>query len=255
MKLNYQRQGQGPSVILIHGLFGSLDNLNTLAKTLVAHYDVISVDVRNHGRSPRTEQMDYPQMAQDIVTLIEQLKLSQAWLIGHSMGGKIAMMTAGLAPHLVTGLVIADMAPVAYPKPRHTEVFAGLTAVMETNPTTRKQADAVLAQHITMPEVRQFLLKSFIPHSEAQTDCWRFNVQALQDNYAHIMAWPGIDPAFNKPVLFIKGGESDYLLPEYQPQVLRQFPKATAKVIPNTGHWLHAEKPELFNRLVMDFLN
>lgn len=254
MQLNFQRQGQGQTVILIHGLFGSLDNLNTLAKALVEHYEVVSVDVRNHGQSPRSEQMDYSLMAQDIIELIAQLELKQPWLIGHSMGGKIAMMTAGLAPDLIAGLVVADMAPVAYADARHNEVFAGLKAVSASDCDNRKQADTLLAEHINMSGVRQFLLKSFIPKSANETDSWRFNVTALSENYPHIMGWPGVEPAYLGPVLFIKGAESDYLLPEYQEQVVRQFPHATAKVITETGHWLHAEKPQLFNRLVMDFL-
>ena len=264
MQLNFRRQGQGQTVILIHGLFGNLDNLNGLSKDLVEHYDVISIDVRNHGLSPRSEQMDYPLMAQDVLALITQLELKKPWLVGHSMGGKIAMMTAGLAPELIAGLVIADMAPVAYEKARHTEVFAGLMAVAASDCKTRKEADALLSEHITMPDVRQFLLKSFIPNaseqtvignSTAQTHCWRFNVPALLENYAFISGWPGVKPAYLGPVLFIKGAESDYLLPEYQAQVIAQFPQASAKVIPGAGHWLHAQKPQLFNRLVMDFLS
>lgn len=255
MQLNFRRQGQGQTVILIHGLFGNLDNLNGLAKALTEHYDVVSIDVRNHGLSPRSDEMNYPLMAQDIVALIKELQLKQPWLIGHSMGGKIAMMTAGIAPELIAGLVVADMAPVAYRQARHTEVFAGLTAVAAADCANRKQADALLSEHIQLPGVRQFLLKSFIPKTPENTDNWRFNVNALLKNYSHIMDWPGVEPPYLGPVLFIKGAESDYLLPEYQAQVVRQFPKAGAKVIPGTGHWLHAEKPQLFNRLVMDFLS
>ncbi len=256
MQLNFRRQGQGQTVILIHGLFGNLDNLNGLAKALAEHYDVVSVDVRNHGLSPRSAQMNYQVMAQDILALIEQLELSKPWLVGHSMGGKIAMMTAGLAPDLIAGIVVADMAPVAYTQARHTEVFAGLTAVAAADCANRKEADVILAQHIQLPGVRQFLLKSFVPKTTdaGESGSWRFNVPALLEQYPHVMSWPGVEPAYLGPVLFIKGGESDYLLPEYQAEVVAQFPRATAKVIPDTGHWLHAEQPQLFNRLVMDFL-
>lgn len=255
MQLNFRRQGHGQAVILIHGLFGSLDNLNNLANALSEHYDVVSVDLRNHGHSPRSAEMDYPLMAQDILALITQLELTQPWLIGHSMGAKVAMMTAGLAPELIAGLVVADMAPVAYSDARHADVFAGLTAVAAAACANRKAADALLAEHINLPGVRQFLLKSFVPHATKAADSWRFNVAALIENYPHITGWPGVTPAYQGSILFIKGAESDYLLPEYQAQVLAQFPKATAKVIPETGHWLHAEKPQLFNRLVMDFLS
>ena len=147
------------------------------------------------------------------------------------------------------------MAPIAYRQARHTDVFAGLMAVAAADCANRKEADALLSEHIHLPDVRQFLLKSFIPKTVEQPNNWRFNVTALLENYPQIMNWPGVEPAYLGPVLFIKGGESDYLLPEYQAEVVRQFPKAKAKVIPDTGHWLHAEKPQLFNRLVMDFLS
>ena len=255
MQLNFRRQGQGQTVIVIHGLFGSLDNLNNLSKTLAEHYDVVSVDVRNHGLSPRSAQMNYPLMAQDILDLINRLELKQPWLIGHSMGGKIAMMTAGIAPELIAGLVVADMAPVAYPDARHDNVFAGLTAVAAADCANRKDAEVLLSEHITLPGVRQFLLKSFVPKAMDEADSWRFNVTALIENYPYITSWPGLEAAYLGPILFIKGAESDYLLPEYQAAVVAQFPRAKAKVIPDTGHWLHSEKPQLFNRLVMDFLS
>ncbi|MBO1519086.1 alpha/beta fold hydrolase [Oceanisphaera pacifica] len=252
MQLNFRRQGQGQAVIVIHGLFGSLDNLNGLSKALAVNYDVISVDLRNHGLSPRSAHLDYPTMAKDIIALIEQLALSKPILIGHSMGGKVAMMAAGLAPELIRAIIVADMAPVAYTQARHNAVFAGLQAVIKAEPQDRKSADEVLGQHVQMMGVRQFLLKSFIPNSP--TKPWRFNVPALLEHYPNIMGWPGFESPYSGPVLFIKGGESDYLTPEYQAEVIRQFPKAKAKVIAGTGHWLHAEKPQLFNRLVEDFL-
>ncbi|MGO1247188.1 MAG: alpha/beta fold hydrolase [Oceanisphaera sp.] len=252
MQLNIRRQGQGQAVIVIHGLFGSLDNLNGLSKVLAAQYDVISVDLRNHGLSPRSQQMNYYTMAEDIIRLIEQLDLAAPILIGHSMGGKVAMMVAGQAPELIGAIVVADMAPVAYTKARHSEVFAGLQAVIAAKCPDRQSADTVLSQHVQMMGVRQFLLKSFVPNRPA--DPWRFNVAALLESYPNIMGWPGLPVPYSGPVLFIKGGESDYLMPQYQAEVVRQFPQAKAKVIQGTGHWLHAEKPQLFNRLVLDFL-
>ncbi|MFH7586687.1 alpha/beta fold hydrolase [Oceanimonas smirnovii] len=250
MQLNYRRQGSGMPVILVHGLFGSLDNLNGLSRALTPHFDVISVDLRNHGLSPRSGEMTYSAMAEDLLELSAQLQLDTPAMVGHSMGGKAVMMAAGLAPEQVRGLVVADMAPVAYRQARHQEVFVGLQAVMNAGCQTRKEADAVLAQHVSMAGVRQFLLKSF--SNDEHT--WRFNVTALHQAYADIMSWPGLPAPFEAPVLFIKGSESDYLLPEHQPGVLAQFPQAQARVIQGTGHWLHAEKPDLFNRLVQDFL-
>lgn len=251
MQLNYRRKGQGQAVIVIHGLFGSLDNLGNLTKALTEHFEVIAIDLRNHGLSARSPSMSYQEMAQDVLALIEQLDLKQPFIVGHSMGGKVAMMTAALAPEQVQGLVIADMAPIAYPSARHTEVFNGLQAVLDAQCQSRREAEEVLRQHVTMPGVRQFLLKSFIPNDP---QIWRFNVPALKENYPDILGWQPLTTPYLGPCLFIKGGDSDYIQAEHQAQVVQQFPNASAKVITGTGHWLHAEKPQLFNRLVADFL-
>ena len=239
--------------MLIHGLFGSLDNLGLLARPLSEHYRVISVDLRNHGTSFPSDEMSYPQQGADVIALLDQLGLEQVALVGHSMGGKVAMQVAKLAPARVDRLVVADIAPVAYPHARHQNVFAGLHATLANPPQSRAEAEALLAQYVEIPGVRQFLLKSF-----AKTEAgwaWRFNVPALERNYANIMGWPDDQTRFEGPTLFIKGGDSDYVQPQYTETVMAQFPAAKARVIAGTGHWLHAEKPVLFNKLVVDFLS
>ncbi|WP_209298960.1 alpha/beta fold hydrolase [Aeromonas jandaei] len=251
--MNFKEQGQGPAVILIHGLFGSLDNLGLLARALGEHCRVISVDLRNHGVSFRSDDMSYPAQAADILALMDHLGLDQAAIVGHSMGGKVGMQLAKLAPARVSRLVVADMAPVAYPHSRHQNVFAGLNATLATLPQSRSDAERILAEHIEIAGVRQFLLKSFAKGDDGWQ--WRFNVPALEENYANIMGWPEDERHFEGPVLFIKGGDSDYMQPQYSEAALAQFPAAKVRVIAGTGHWLHAEKPMLFNKLVVDFLS
>ncbi|WP_378006042.1 alpha/beta fold hydrolase [Aeromonas jandaei] len=251
--MNFKEQGQGPAVILIHGLFGSLDNLGLLARALGEHYRVISIDLRNHGVSFRSDDMSYPAQAADILALMDHLGLDQAAIVGHSMGGKVGMQLAKLAPARVSRLVVADMAPVAYPHSRHQNVFAGLNATLATLPQSRSDAERILAEHIEIAGVRQFLLKSFAKGDDGWQ--WRFNVPALEENYANIMGWPEDERRFEGPVLFIKGGDSDYMQPQYSEAALAQFPAAKVRVIAGTGHWLHAEKPMLFNKLVVDFLS
>ncbi|MBM0491798.1 alpha/beta fold hydrolase [Aeromonas jandaei] len=251
--MNFKEQGQGPAVILIHGLFGSLDNLGLLARALGEHYRVISVDLRNHGTSFRSDDMSYPAQAADILALMDHLGLDQAAIVGHSMGGKVGMQLAKLAPARASRLVVADMAPVAYPHSRHQNVFAGLNATLATLPQSRSDAERILAEHIEIAGVRQFLLKSFAKGDDGWQ--WRFNVPALEENYANIMGWPEDERRFEGPVLFIKGGDSDYMQPQYSEAALAQFPAAKVRVIAGTGHWLHAEKPMLFNKLVVDFLS
>ncbi|WP_427977993.1 alpha/beta fold hydrolase [Agarivorans sp.] len=251
MQLNYQQQGQGFSVLLIHGLFGSLSNLGLLAKHLQQlGYRVISVDTLNHGHSPRSTTMDYRQQADTIKSLCDDLAISQCALVGHSMGGKIAMATAQAYPELVKALVVADIAPVSY-QHSHQAVFAGLNNVQLTQISSRADADTQLSAHVQEPGVRQFLLKSLTKTSQGWA--WLFDISKLEQAYSQIVDWKA-GAAFNKPCLFIKGEQSDYITSQYQAAVTAQFPQAQLKIINGTGHWLHAEKPALFNRLTEQFL-
>ncbi|MGR5207652.1 alpha/beta fold hydrolase [Vibrio sp. PNB23_22_7] len=250
--LNYKQEGQGQTVVLIHGLFGSFSNLGLLARDLAQDHSVISIDLRNHGLSFHSDIHDYPSMAQDVVTLLRHLNVDPALVIGHSMGGKVAIKVADIAPELVKQLIILDIAPVAYDTNRHDNVFNGLQAVLKEQPTNRQQAMDILAQHIEIDGVRQFLSKSLYKHGEAME--WRFNVASLFDNYADIIGWQEI-PSTDIPTLFVKGGDSDYLLPEYQTAVKRQFKQAKAHIIANTGHWLHAEKPAEVMRVIRKYIS
>ncbi|ELR67327.1 Esterase ybfF [Photobacterium marinum] len=251
MNLHYQVEGQGDAIILIHGLFGSADNLGLIARALKDKYKVISIDLRNHGRSPHTETFTYHEMASDVVKVIDQCDIERFSLIGHSMGGKVAMAMTQLVTNRLNHLIVLDMAPVHYHVHRHQNVFAGLQAVARQSVSNRKEAESYLAQHVVEPGVRQFLLKSF-----AKTDTgydWRFNVEGLIANYDTIMGWEEI-PAFHGKTLFIKGQDSEYILPEHRESIARQFPAAKAHMVANTGHWLHAEKPEIVNRIILNFL-
>ncbi|NVD06075.1 alpha/beta fold hydrolase [Vibrio sp. JPW-9-11-11] len=249
--LNYKDEGQGRSVILLHGLFGNLDNLGLLARDLKTDHRVISVDLRNHGESFHSTEHNYALMAQDVKALLSHLAISDAIVIGHSMGGKVAMKLADIASDTIVKLLVLDMAPVEYTQSRHDNVFKGLQAVLEHKPTTRKQALTLLAEHIELDGVRQFLSKSLYKVEEHLT--WRFNVASLADNYWNILGWQPINPS-KVETLFIKGGDSDYLTTEHQPEVQKQFLCAKAHVIANTGHWLHAEKPAEVLRAIRKFI-
>ncbi|MFT7052553.1 MAG: esterase [Psychromonas sp.] len=258
MNLNYQHkkptlsESKQPSenIFIIHGLFGSLSNLSGLASELQEIHHIISVDLRNHGHSPHDNSMTYQEMANDIFTLADNLNIERFSIVGHSMGGKVAMACALLNPQRINKIVVADIAPVAYPD-KHNDVFIGLKALANEPIESRKAGDLTLSAYITIPEVRQFLLKSLIKRGEHFH--LLFNLPALSANYAAIRSWPEFDAVFNKEVLFIKGADSDYILPEYQADILHYFPNAKAKMIKDTGHWLHAEKPKSFNRLVKEF--
>jgi len=251
VNLHYQVDGQGEAIILIHGLFGSADNLGLLARALKEKYKVISIDLRNHGKSPHSETFTYREMAADVLAVIDHCNIKHFSLIGHSMGGKVAMAMTELAAPRLNHLVVLDMAPVHYHVHRHQNVFAGLQEVSKHTVSKRSEAETYLARHIIEPGVRQFLLKSY-----AKTDSgynWRFNVDGLIANYETIMGWQDV-PKFTGKTLFIKGQDSEYILPEHRESITRQFPSAKAHMVAKTGHWLHAEKPDTVNRIILNFL-
>ncbi|MGY5705385.1 alpha/beta fold hydrolase [Vibrio antiquarius] len=250
--LNYKQEGQGQTVVLIHGLFGSLSNLGLLARDLIKDHTVISIDLRNHGLSFHSEVHNYTDMAKDVAQLLQHLNVEPSIVIGHSMGGKVAMALVDIAPNVVKQLVVLDMAPVAYTTNRHDNVFNGLHAVINEKPANRQQAMDILAQHVEIDGVRQFLSKSLYKNGDKMD--WRFNVSSLFENYAQIIGWQEIAPT-DIPTLFVKGGDSDYLMPEHQPAVQKQFKQAKAHIIANTGHWLHAEKPAEVMRVIRKYIS
>jgi esterase len=253
MKLNIRAQSaqnlhNNSPIVLVHGLFGSLDNLGILARSLVADHDIIQVDMRNHGLSPRSPEMNYPAMAQDLLDTLDDRQIDKAIFIGHSMGGKAVMALTALAPERVERLVAIDIAPVDYHVRRHDEIFAAINAVTDAQATSRQQAASVMRQHLQEEGVIQFLLKSFVDGE------WRFNVPVLWDQYPHVVGWETIPP-WEHPALFIPGGNSPYVTEAYREQLLAQFPQARAHVIAGAGHWVHAEKPEAVLRAIRRYLD
>lgn len=238
-----------PTLVFIHGLFGDMNNLGIIARAFSEEYSILLVDLRNHGRSFHSSEMNYSLMAQDLLKTLAHLSLKDVVLIGHSMGGKTAMYTAAQSPELIKKLIVIDIAPVQY-EHRHRSIFEGLFAVKEAQVETRQQAKPILARYIPEESIQQFMLKSFNIQSK---DKFRFNLTALKQNYSHIMDWDNC--FYPHPTLFIKGGVSDYILPEYRQSVLEQFPRATSFTINGCGHWVHAEKPEAIVRIMKRFLN
>lgn len=256
MLLHHLHRGEGPPVVLLHGLFGSAANLGMVARGLADAFSVYSLDLPNHGLSPRRDKMSYTDMAADVAAFIREKQLAPCHLLGHSMGGKVAMQLALDTPELVNRLVVADIAPVQYP-PHHDHVLAGLDAVAAAGPGDRKAADAILAQHVREAGVRAFLLKSW-QKSDDGVWRWLINREAIKANYPRL-GEPNRLADSGRPypgeVLFIIGSESDYVRPEHRDAILALFPAAQVKIIQDTGHWLHAEKPAAFNRLVLRFLS
>ena len=247
MKLNYRLQGNGQTIVLIHGLFGSLDNLGVLARDLQQDYQTLQIDLRNHGLSPRSDEMSYQAMAEDILALLDELELQHIVVIGHSMGGKVAMNLTEIAPERISQLVVIDIAPVAYQENHHDDVFAALNAVTQSGVVQRTDAAEIMRNQGLHEGVIQFLLKSF--HQGE----WRFNVPVLQQRYAEIIGWHEV-PAWEHPMIFIRRELSPYIQDSYRQAIARQFPSARAYVVAGSGHWVHAEKPQHVIRIVRKFL-
>ena len=259
VELNYRISGEGEPLIVLHGLFGSLDNLGGIARRLEDRWQIHALDLRNHGSSPHTEEMSYPAMAADVVAYMDARGLSQASILGHSMGGKVAMQVALSYPQRVRSVIAADIAPVGY-EPRHDEILDGLNALDFARVKSRRDADRQLAEYVDTPGVRQFLLKNMerVPADEQSgggpTFRWRLNLPVVDACYANIAAAPEGDGPFEGPVLFIKGGDSPYIQKQHQQIINTLFPAAELRIIEGTGHWLHAEKPDTFAALCRRFL-
>ncbi|WP_180115670.1 alpha/beta fold hydrolase [Acinetobacter sp. YH12140] len=240
MILNYEYhqklEGETYPLVFIHGLFGSLSNLGMLARAFQNSHSVIQLDLRNHGKSPQSTEMNYREMANDVLETLDAIGIDKFSVIGHSMGGKVAMQLA-LISERVEQLVVLDIAPFAYQERHHDEIFKALIAVNNAQIQSRQQAVEIMREYIHSDMVIQFLLKSF---SKGQ---WLFNVDALYQQYDQIIGWENIGNIWQQPVLFIKGGESPYISKaEHTKAIEHQFPQAKIVEVEGAGHWLHAEK-------------
>jgi len=239
-------------VALLHGLFGMGSNLGGLARSLQDDFAVLGVDLPNHGRSQWMHDASLDLMAQTVSVELRALNDRPWWLVGHSLGGKVAMQMALDDSSRVAGLVVADIAPVAYP-PRHERVFAALHEVERARPRSRQAARLLLHAQVDEPGVADFLGLSLEEQGDGSMG-WRFNLAGLERNYPQFLAAPRGATPYHGPTLFIKGERSDYMQPEHTPMIRALFPRARIHQIAGAGHWLHAEKPARFATLVRNFL-
>jgi esterase len=249
--LNFQQSGTGSNLLLIHGLFGSLENLNMVAKGLTDNFCITNVDVRNHGCSFHEKDMNYSALAQDVIDTLDHLAIENTAVLGHSMGGKIAMQVALDFPERITKLIIADIAPITYPQ-HHTKIIDGLLSLDLTQLANRKEADKKLAPYVEEVGVRQFLLRNLTTKNGALS--FKCHLQNIADCYEQIICGYQGTKQFDKPTLFIKGGNSNYIGAEHRSIISTLFPTSKAKIIQGAGHWLHAEKTTAFNKITKDFL-
>mgnify|MGYP002146984548 CR=1 FL=1 len=252
MKLHYQSTGQGRALVILHGLFGSGDNWKGFAKSLENSARVIMVDIRNHGRSPHSSEQNYQLMADDLAELCQDLNLDSIDLIGHSVGGKMAMAFSESYPQLLNKLMVVDIAPRQY-HDRHGKDFNALLAVDLSAYTRRSEVDKVLQFSIPIKTIRQFLLMNLMVDDGKLT--WRLNLPALSEHYPELLQAVCQTSHIDIPTCFIRGGLSDYLNDTDEELISQIFSQSQIITIEQANHWVHAEQPQEFIKNVRVFFN
>jgi len=237
-------------LVMMHGLFGSSSNLQPIGKSLSALRPVILTDLRNHGRSPHDKAISYQAMAEDIIELLDALQVGQVDLLGHSMGGKVAMWLALNYPERVNHLIVADIAPVRYIN-RFADIISAMLSLDLHKVKNREDADRKLSAYLASDSLRAYLLQNLL-RTEDQWQ-WRINLPVLAKGIEVIMDFPAMSKEYPKPALFLKGEYSDYLTEDVDADLFAYFPLAEITTIKQAGHWLYAEQPEQFIAAVRDF--
>lgn len=254
MELHSRIEGEGKPLLIIHGFLGMSDNWKTLGTQFAQQgYQVHMIDMRNHGKSPHSEEFTYEVMVQDVYDYCQQHQLEKIHLLGHSMGGKIAMLFATTHPEKVEKLIVADIGPKYY-APHHQVILAGLNAVDFSTQPSRAEVEETVSGYIKDFGTRQFLLKSLYWVTPGQLG-FRFNLDVFNRKIETIGNALPFENHFDKPVLFLRGDKSDYILDGDFETIRYHFPEAQIVTVKNAGHWLHAENPKDFYESVMAFLN
>ncbi len=234
-------------MVILHGLFGSNSNWRSIARRLSTNRAVTCLDLRNHGQSPWHDDMDYPSMASDVARFIEDHKLMNSILVGHSMGGKTVMslLLDNLVP--VSKSIIVDIAPVSYSHD-HLELLTAMKSMALNSAQNRDDIDKMLSAHIKDTALRTFLLQNAVRDENGYR--WRINIESIYKNMSHLIDFQVRQRRSTTPTLFVAGGNSDYVLPKDHPQINAAFPCAQIEIVENAGHWLHAEKPSALLNLI-----
>ncbi|CAO3430112.1 alpha/beta fold hydrolase [Azospirillum doebereinerae] len=255
LPLTYLEAGEangGTPLLVLHGLFGSARNWQTLARRFAESRRVYALDLRNHGGAPWADSMTYEAMADDVLRFLDDRGFARAAVIGHSMGGKVAMTLALKHPDRVERLVVVDIAPTAYTH-THAPFVAAMKAADLEGRTRRPEIESQLVEAVPEAPLRSFLMQNLV--LEEGKFAWRINLDAIGGAMADLIGYPDLgDARYDGPTLFIGGTKSDYILPEHHDLIRRRFPKAEISMIEGAGHWLHAERPEEFAGLIERFV-
>jgi pimeloyl-ACP methyl ester carboxylesterase len=253
VELGHETMGSGEPLVMLHGLFGSRRNWLSIIRPLSEDLQVVAVDLRNHGSSGHAATMSFAEMADDVAALADRLGLDRVNVAGHSLGGKVAMLFALRHPSRTRRLLVLDVAPVPYRGPFGRYIDAML-AMPLAQMRTRQEAEEALAPAVPQAAVRQFLLHNLVRDGNGFR--WRPNLEALRTNLDELSGFPEIPAGttYEGPASFLAGGRSDYLRPEHLPLIRQLFPRASLEVIPDAGHWLHADQPEAVLHHMRTFL-
>ena len=252
MKLFFRKMGNGPPLLILHGLLGQSDNWMHVAKQLASHLCIYLLDLRNHGRSPHSDIFNFSVMVEDIYEFLTDLNLRRVNVLGHSMGGLTAMNFVSEYPHRVQKLIIIDIAPRPYAV-LHEDIIDGLLSIDLKTLKSRKEADNQLAHFIEKRDIRQFLLKNLYLDDRRRWS-WRSNLPVISEKLPEIGKGLLRQNKFEKPVLFIRGGSSPYITDHDIALIKDIYPKAFIETIPNATHWLHSEKPKELVAIINNFI-
>jgi len=256
MELNYKRSGVGEPLIILHGLFGMLDNWQSIANFFATSFEVFNIDLRNHGKSPHDEIHNYQVMARDIYEFLQDQNIFNTNIIGHSMGGMAAMQFAAIYPGWVKKLVVVDIFPKKYqPKEKadHLEILKAAGIIEKSAFKDIKTVQDVLYSYITDKRTYMFMLKNLIRKKDGTIGI-KFNQKAIADNYSSLLESIEFTEPVNVPTLFLKGEKSNYISEKDFEGVGKYFTNAKMISIPEAGHWIHVDAPEVFKAEVWDFL-
>ena len=243
LPLHFDETGNGRPMVIVPGLFGSTRNWRSVASCLANRYRVITVDQRNHGESPHADEMDFACMAADVQALADSLGLTEPILLGHSMGGKTAMVAALLSPQRWRRLIVVDIAPVTY-RQRFSDLVDAMMSIPVETLKNRAHADAMLAPVEPDPAIRNFLLHNLVAAQGHYR--WRINLSAIRSALHSLRAFPVLEKTFAGPTVFIRGERSHAISPEHGPTIKALFPDSRTLTIPGAGHWPHTESPDAF---------
>lgn len=254
MKLFYRHYGEGQPVIILHGILGISDNWVTIGRRLAEKFEVYIPDQRNHGQSPHSDTFNYYALTEDLHEFIEDHQLTKPVLIGHSMGGKVAMNYTLEHPHRIDKLIVVDISVRNYPARRqHLEIMDAMLSVDFDQQHTREGIEKIIRERIVSPAIAGFILKNLYRIGRNRF-AWRLNIKSIYTNIENVFEGVELPYSSDVPAVFIKGGASDYIPDEDYPLILKKFPKAKFHTIENASHWVHADAPDELCKTLSDFL-